>query len=123
MPLDSLTSYELVWVAVGFAGQMAFTARVLVQWFASEKKGDSVIPESFWYLSLVGGVTMLAYAVHRRDPVFTTGQMFGVVVYARNLYLIRRNRKLNGAPADRGVAVFDPDREEAPATLPLARAA
>jgi lipid-A-disaccharide synthase-like uncharacterized protein len=80
---------EHVWLGVGLLGQALFSARFLVQWIASERRKQSVVPVHFWYLSLAGGVTLLAYAVHRLDPVFVIGQLAGLVVYLRNLYLIR----------------------------------
>lgn len=80
------------WLALGFLGQALFSARFLVQWLASEARRESVIPVAFWYLSLAGGATLLAYALWRRDPVFAVGQGFGLVVYARNLALVRRSR-------------------------------
>jgi lipid-A-disaccharide synthase-like uncharacterized protein len=46
---------EFWWVMIGLGGQMAFTARFLVQWIASEKAGRSTIPIAFWYFSIVGG--------------------------------------------------------------------
>jgi lipid-A-disaccharide synthase-like uncharacterized protein len=80
------------WLIVGFLGQGLFTARFLVQWVISEKKRDCVVPVAFWWLSLLGGVALLAYAVFRRDPVIITGQGMGLFVYARNLMLIARRR-------------------------------
>jgi lipid-A-disaccharide synthase-like uncharacterized protein len=79
------------WVIVGFIGQTAFFMRFLVQWIISEKRGESVIPVYFWYLSLVGGAILLAYAIHISDPVFTLGQSCGLLVYIRNLMLIYKN--------------------------------
>lgn len=87
---------EWLWVAVGLAGQGLFFLRFLVQWLQSERQGRSVIPVAFWYFSIAGGVVLLAYAVHRRDPVFILGQSMGVLVYARNLYLVRRERSRAG---------------------------
>ena len=81
-----------LWLAIGLAGQLAFGARFLVQWIVSERRGKSVIPFAFWWLSLGGGVILLAYAVHRHDPVFIIGQAFGLIVYLRNVVLIRRRR-------------------------------
>src|SRR3954452_5845545 len=82
-----------LWVKIGFLGQFAFTARFLVQWIASEKKRDSVVPVAFWWLSLVGGSILLAYAIHRRDPVIIVGQAMGLLVYIRNLMLVERARQ------------------------------
>lgn len=78
------------WYIIGFGGQLAFGARFVVQWLASERKKQVVIPGVFWVLSLAGGVALLIYAVHKRDPVFAIGQGLGLVVYARNLVLHRR---------------------------------
>jgi lipid-A-disaccharide synthase-like uncharacterized protein len=82
------------WIAFGFLGQAAFSARFLVQWLWSEKRGESVIPIYFWYFSLLGGLILTIYAIHRRDPVFTVGQAFGLLVYIRNLMLIRNQAKV-----------------------------
>ncbi|MFN2441836.1 MAG: lipid-A-disaccharide synthase N-terminal domain-containing protein [Thermoanaerobaculia bacterium] len=80
------------WIAFGFLGQAAFSARFLVQWIWSEKQGTSVIPIWFWYFSLLGGLILTIYAIHRHDPVFIVGQSFGLLVYVRNLMLIRAER-------------------------------
>ena len=87
MPIDRL------WVAVGFIGQAVFSARFVVQWIISERSKRSVIPLSFWFLSIAGSLILFTYAVHRRDPVFILGQAGGMVVYVRNLWLILRGQK------------------------------
>lgn len=81
---------EQVWLAIGFLGQAFFSARFLLQWVASERAGKSVVPLGFWFFSVGGGTTLLAYAIYRLDPVFVLGQAAGLFVYARNLYLIYR---------------------------------
>lgn len=78
-----------VWIAIGFLGQALFSSRFLLQWIASERARRSVIPRAFWYFSLGGSAVLLAYAIHRQDPVFIVGQASGLFIYARNLYLIR----------------------------------
>lgn len=78
------------WTALGFAGQLLFSSRFLVQWVESERQRHVVIPIAFWYLSLFGGLSLFVYAWHRRDPVFALGQAAGLFVYARNLMLMRR---------------------------------
>ena len=83
-----------LWIGIGFAGQLLFTSRFLVQWIASERRRESVVPVAFWWFSLAGGVTLLSYALWRHDPVFILGQAMGLVVYARNLALIHaKNRE------------------------------
>lgn len=82
-----------VWLVVGFGGQVCFAMRFLVQWIVSERKGESVIPLFFWYLSLAGGLILLVYAIHIKDPVFIVGQSTGAFIYIRNLMLIYKKRK------------------------------
>jgi lipid-A-disaccharide synthase-like uncharacterized protein len=91
--LEAVGRIPGTWLVVGFVGQALFSARFVVQWIMSERRGRSVIPVGFWWLSLGGGAVLFAYAVHRRDPVFILGQGMGLVVYARNLILIRRQRR------------------------------
>jgi lipid-A-disaccharide synthase-like uncharacterized protein len=79
-----------VWIGVGFLAQGLFFSRFLVQWLASEKAGRSVFPMAFWYLSLSGGVLLLAYAIWRQDPVFIIGQTTGAFIYLRNIRLRKR---------------------------------
>lgn len=83
---------EYLWLAVGFIGQGIFSARFIVQWLVSEKEKRSVIPVAFWYLSLLGGITLLVYSIYKQDPVFILGQSTGAFIYGRNLYLIQRER-------------------------------
>lgn len=79
-----------MWLILGLFGQALFGARFLVQWLASERKKRSIVPETFWWLSILGSLTLLAYAIHRKDPVFILGQSFGTLVYSRNLYFLRK---------------------------------
>ena len=81
------------WAYIGIIAQALFTGRFVVQWLASEKAGRSVIPFSFWLLSIGGGVLLLVYALYRRDPVFILGQAFGVLIYLRNLTFVLRERR------------------------------
>lgn len=81
---------ETLWIIVGFVGQSLFFMRFFVQWLASEKAGRSVIPHAFWYFSMLGGITLFAYALWRQDPVFIIGQSTGLFIYARNLYFLRK---------------------------------
>jgi lipid-A-disaccharide synthase-like uncharacterized protein len=93
--LGAETRVELTWIIVGLGGQLLFMMRFLVQWVVSEKAKRSTIPISFWWLSIGGAAILLAYAIYRADPVFILGQTFGFFVYARNLWLIRAERRTN----------------------------
>jgi len=86
---------EHIWLAIGFLGQGLFFGRWVVQWITSEKKAASQVPVSFWYMSLIGGLITLAYAIYREDPVFIAGQSIGAIVYIRNLMLISRSNQTN----------------------------
>ncbi|WP_327794028.1 lipid-A-disaccharide synthase N-terminal domain-containing protein [Harenicola maris] len=90
--LNVQTWTEFWWVVIGLGGQMLFTARFLVQWIASERARRSVVPLSFWYFSILGGLILLAYAIYRKDPVFILGQSTGLAIYGRNLWLIHNER-------------------------------
>jgi lipid-A-disaccharide synthase-like uncharacterized protein len=90
------------WVVFGFLGQAIFAARFIIQWIVSEKKKESVVPLSFWYFSIAGGVVLLIYAIYKKDPVFMLGQASGLVVYVRNLMLIMK--KKNPTPEDNSYA-------------------
>ena len=83
-------SLETIWLGIGFLGQGLFFGRWVVQWIASERTAESRVPISFWYMSLIGGLITLTYAIYRMDPVFIAGQSIGSVVYIRNLVLIHR---------------------------------
>lgn len=87
-----------IWLLIGIAGQVLFSLRFLLQWLYSELKRRSVFPMAFWYLSIVGGSLLLAYAIWRRDPVFIIGQGGGLAVYLRNLQWRLRERR-NAASA------------------------
>jgi lipid-A-disaccharide synthase-like uncharacterized protein len=77
------------WYVIGFGGQIAFASRFVVQWLASERQRRVVIPQAFWFLSLIGGAALFVYALHKRDPVFALGQGLGLLAYVRNLMLHR----------------------------------
>lgn len=89
----NLTSIEMMWLGIGFLGQSLFFSRWIIQWIASERNAESQMPIAFWYMSLGGGLIVLAYAIYRKDPVFIAGQGIGSFVYLRNLMLIYRARR------------------------------
>lgn len=89
-----LTTHINTWVVLGFTGQLLFGSRFFVQWIISEKRGESIIPEIFWYLSMGGSAMLLMYAIYRHDPVFILGQSTGLIIYIRNIMLIYKRRKI-----------------------------
>ncbi|MFV0298999.1 MAG: lipid-A-disaccharide synthase N-terminal domain-containing protein [Hyphomicrobiaceae bacterium] len=89
----SISATELIWLTVGFLAQLMFSMRFIVQWIASERARQSIVPEVFWYFSLAGGAMLFAYAVYRMDPVFMLGQGTGLLIYARNIHLIWKEKE------------------------------
>lgn len=79
-----------VWFLLGLIGQGLFSMRFIIQWIASERAKKSVIPFSFWVFSLGGSTLLLIYAIYKKDPVFILGQAPNVLIYSRNIYLIKK---------------------------------
>ena len=95
--INGMSNSDVLWLTIGMLGQCLFMMRFIVQWIHSERHQKSLIPVSFWYLSLAGGLIVLAYGIHKLDPVIILGQLPGTIVYLRNLMLIH-NGKENNTP-------------------------
>lgn len=80
------------WLAFGIVAQLLFTARFIVQWIASEKAGQSVMPLAFWFFSMAGGLMTLVYGLVKREPIIIMGQALAVFIYIRNLMLIFKKK-------------------------------
>ncbi|MBU2928587.1 lipid-A-disaccharide synthase N-terminal domain-containing protein [Winogradskyella psychrotolerans] len=79
------------WLLIlGIVAQVIFTLRFVYQWIHSERNKESTLPLGFWVLSLIGAGLILTYAIIREDPVLFVGHLFGLIIYARNAYLIRQ---------------------------------
>ncbi|MCD8566507.1 MAG: lipid-A-disaccharide synthase N-terminal domain-containing protein [Alphaproteobacteria bacterium] len=88
---------QTIWLIIGLLGQGLFFMRFLVQWLATERAKKSVVPDLFWYFSLGGGAVLLAYAIHRQDPVFILGQGLGLLIYLRNIHFVKKAK--NASPS------------------------
>jgi lipid-A-disaccharide synthase-like uncharacterized protein len=93
---NMLGTTEFRWIMFGLLGQIMFTGRFVIQWIASERAKKSVVTRSFWIFSIVGSSVLSVYAIYRKDPVFIVGQVPGILIYARNL-VIMRNQERNHA--------------------------
>jgi lipid-A-disaccharide synthase-like uncharacterized protein len=82
---------------IGFVGMVTFSSRFIVQWIVSEKKKESVIPVTFWYLSVIGSTVMLGYGIGRADKVLILMYLFNNLIYLRNLYFIYRKKNREAA--------------------------
>lgn len=89
----------IAWVLFGLLGQVVFMGRMVVQWLVSERSKRSIVPPTFWFMSLVGSVMLLTYFIWRWDIVGMLGQSLGTVIYVRNIMLIRRHQRSDGAAA------------------------
>jgi lipid-A-disaccharide synthase-like uncharacterized protein len=81
-----------VWIVFGLFAQFVFFVRFIVQWIASEHAGRSVVPNSFWYISIAGTVLITVYSVHIKDIVFVIASLLSLLIYVRNLILEKRHR-------------------------------
>lgn len=82
------------WKVIGWLGNLVFFSRFIVQWIATEKRKRVVVPSAFWWLSLVGTLLLLSYALFdRRDSVFIFAYAFSWIPYLRNLIIHRRHKK------------------------------
>ena len=88
------------WKIIGWTGNLIFGTRFLLQWIASERAGRSIIPKSFWVVSSLGSLCLLAYFVfYQKDSVGILSVAFPLPIYLRNLYLQFRPRNPEG-PAE-----------------------
>src|SRR5260370_5805301 len=107
LPMNMLTIVAITWIGkeyrflgldwsyimvLGFIGNALFSMRFLVQWLASERQGESIIPVSFWYWSIAGSVLMCLYFIFRRDPIGILAYLPNSLIYIRNLMLIRKRK-------------------------------
>lgn len=96
-----------LWIfSVGIVAQLLFAARMIVQWFQSERAGRSLSPVIFWQLSLLGSIVFFAYGVLRRDLAIVLGQLVVYFIYIRNLHL--KDQWVTVAPLFRGVVYLVP---------------
>jgi lipid-A-disaccharide synthase-like uncharacterized protein len=88
------------WLLCGFAGQTLWNCRFVIQWIVSERRGESVLPTAFWWVSLAGTAFLLPYSINLGDPILILAYLFTPVVYVRNLMLVRRSRRGRAQAAD-----------------------
>jgi lipid-A-disaccharide synthase-like uncharacterized protein len=80
------------WKVVGWSGNVVFFSRFIVQWIATERRKQVVVPSAFWWLSLAGTLLLLAFALHERSSVFIFSYCFAWIPYLRNLVIHRRHK-------------------------------
>jgi lipid-A-disaccharide synthase-like uncharacterized protein len=92
-------SIAVPWLLCGFVGQTLWNCRFIVQWVVSERRGRSVMPTAFWWISLAGDAFLLAFSIYQRDPVYILAFSLNPIIYTRNLVLIARKRRQDPPPA------------------------
>ncbi len=75
---------------LGIVSQVIFTFRFVYQWMYSEKLKKSQLPIGFWQLSILGALLILFYAIFRNDPVLLVGHGAGLVIYLRNIFMLKK---------------------------------
>lgn len=89
---DAIPAWLLV---LGIVSQVVFTLRFIYQWIYSEKHKESLLPLGFWLLSLTGSILIIIYGIFRKDPVLLAGHVFGVIMYTRNMVILKKQVKIN----------------------------
>lgn len=97
-PLPWLYANSYWWTVVGFVGNIIFSSRFVLQWLASEKRKQVVVPPYFWHLSFWGSVINLIYALHIDSAPIIFGVFFLPLIYGRNLVLLYRGKLNSGSP-------------------------
>jgi len=82
-----------VWKVLGWCGNLTFSSRFIVQWYATEKSRKVVVPVMFWWLSLLGSLLLLIYAFSKKESVFIYAYLFPWIPYVRNLIIHYRHQK------------------------------
>tara|TARA_Y100001970_G_scaffold291289_1_gene427867 strand:- start:476 stop:1108 length:633 start_codon:yes stop_codon:yes gene_type:complete len=73
--------------SLGFIAQFFFSARVIIQWFYTEKEARVITPTIYWILSLTASFLFFMYGYFRDDFAIMFGQFIGYYIYIRNLQL------------------------------------
>lgn len=89
-----------LWTAWGLLAQFVFFSSFLFQWYTSEKKKESHLPLGFWYLRIVGSLMLFVYVFERRDFVFFISILLQLMIYTRNIMLIKKKNPSHDNPAD-----------------------
>lgn len=86
--------WKYFWNVIGWTGQLVFFSRFIVQWYATERKKQVVVPSAFWWLSIVGSLLLLVFAVfYDKHYVVIFSYAFSWIPYVRNLIIHHRHKE------------------------------
>ncbi len=80
------------WHIFGMSGAALFASRFWIQWWCSEKRQESTLGKSFWWISLIGAAISSVYFIMMADIVNFIGPTIGMIPYIRNLILINKQK-------------------------------
>ena len=90
---ESEALVEWGWLLVGVIGTGLFGLRMIIQWIATEKKKKSVVPNVFWYISLIAALLVTAHFFHRAEWIFAVGSGLTLLIYSRNIWFIYQGKQ------------------------------
>lgn len=79
----------------GAIGQLLLNFRFVYQWYYAEKLKISILPVGFWYMTAIGSIMVVVYALDRFDPVLLFAQGLGLVASLRNIQLHFKAKTVN----------------------------
>lgn len=75
---------------IGYFSAFVFSFRFLIQWIISERAHKSVVPTSFWWLSLLGNASLMLHSLIQWQYPVALIQSINGVISARNINLNSR---------------------------------
>lgn len=78
---------------LGFLSSLAFGGRFIIQWLQSEKARKSIVPRSFWQLSLFGNLLLIVHSFIQVQYHVCMVQSFNAVISWRNLDLMQTRQQ------------------------------
>lgn len=86
-------NWVIFWTTIGWLANAIFSSRFLVQWYVTEKRKRVTVPVLFWWLSLLGSLLFLSYAIfYDKHHVIIFAYAFNWIPYVRNLIIHYRHK-------------------------------
>jgi lipid-A-disaccharide synthase-like uncharacterized protein len=75
---------------LGFLSAIAFGGRFIIQWLESERASKTVVPRSFWILSLIGNILLAIHSFIQVQYHICLVQVCNAIISWRNLNLMKQ---------------------------------